>query len=99
MITIPEIVAVAVLIVMALCIAAAICLAYSEWRKAQARQKAGGRSNTRQLKVVHFMCSCCGELYRSGPTDYNQGRQPLCMGCAEYLSEFQRQTDSQRHRR
>lgn len=100
MITIPEIIAGTVLVVMALCIIATLCVCYAEWRKAKSRGKTHARSNTaRQLKMVHFMCSGCGELIRSGPTDYNQGRQPLCMGCVEYLFAFQHPTDRQRHRR
>ncbi|GEM_PF-4970719 len=99
MMTIPEIIAGIVLVVMALCIFATLCVCFMEWRKARTRQKACDRSNARQLKMVHFMCSGCGELIRSGPTDYNQGRQPLCMGCVEYLSAFQRPADRPRHRR
>jgi hypothetical protein len=99
LITIPEIIAGIVLVVMALCIMATLFVGYLEWRKARTRRKAGERTNIRKLKMVHFMCSGCGELIRSGPTDYNQGRQPLCMGCVEYLSAFQRPADRPRHRR
>ena len=57
------------------------------------------RGGSKAPEMVRFMCSCCGELKVSAPTEYNQQRKPLCMGCAEYLLASQRPNHSQRHRR